>query len=174
MWGQHTTQLKIFYVEILPFLFFPTFLQVKITPSDPSLDKSWTNTTELIMNNRNPEFNQTLVIEVCITIYNQLNLGPLYLWQCSFNYQIKTLAKGEQGGASRVFPSPRAPANFDGSWLGRHQSQETNCKHCVATCWGRTSSHQEIGSFLHQLLGMPLWMNICCNADEIARSYHSP
>ena len=54
------------FFEILPFLFFPTFLQVKITPSDPSLDKSWTNTTELIMNNRNPEFNQTLVIEVCI------------------------------------------------------------------------------------------------------------
>ena len=69
------------------------FLQVKITPSDPSLDKSWTNTTELIMNDRNPVFNQTLVIEVCITIYkqciNQLNLGPFYLWQCFFKYQIR-------------------------------------------------------------------------------------
>ena len=76
MWGQHTTQLERFFVvEIIPFLFFSTFLQVKITPSDPSLDKSWTNTTELIMNNRNPEFNQTLVIEVCITIYKPLVAG---------------------------------------------------------------------------------------------------
>ena len=114
--------------------------------------------------NRNPVFNQTLVIEVRITFYkqcvNKFNLGMLYLWQYSLNHQIKTLAKGEQGGAFKVSPSPRAPADFDGSRLGRHQSQETNRKHYVAPCWGWTSSHQEIGSFLHQLLGLPLWMNI--------------
>ena len=98
MWGQHTTQLERFFVvAILPFHFFSTFLQVKITPSDPSLDKSWTNTTELIMNNRNPEFNQTLVIEVCIAIYkqciNKLNLRPLCLGNFLLNVRLKCLQK---------------------------------------------------------------------------------